>query len=426
MENIIVQHPEWSKNATIYEVNLRHYTQSGTLLEFEQHLPRLKDLGIDILWFMPIQPIGEKNRKGTLGSPYSIKDYTSVNPYFGTINDFKRVVDKIHEMGMYVLLDWVANHTAWDNWWIEKFPHFYKKDEQGEFMPPNPDWSDVLQLDYSCDELYVAMIDSMKFWITECNVDGFRCDMAHLVTTDFWLKAREELDKVKPVFMLAETEDKELLQAFDMIYNWKIYHLLNDIAAKRMYVSDLDVLLKEEVLDFPSESYQMLFTSNHDENTWNGSAIERLTFGLEACIVLTYTLDGMPLIYTGQEAGNYRRLHFFDKDVIDWRFDKLFPLYQRLNLLKKTNKALWNGEYGGEFSRIHTDLDRIIFAYSRKKEEEEVVTIINFSSNNVDFKLLYNNSIGNFRNVISYETESLSMFSYFCLKPWEYKVLERI
>jgi glycosidase len=413
--------PVWTKNLVLYEVNLRQYTAGGTFHEFADHLPRLAELGVGILWFMPVQPVGMLNRKGTLGSYYSISDYTAVDPAYGTLEEFRALVDKIHSMGMYVLLDWVANHTSWDNVLTVSQPGFYRRNEAGDVFPPFDEWSDVIGLDYTNPELRKYMIGAMQFWLKETGIDGFRCDMANLVPVDFWEEARPELDKVKPVFMLAEAEQREMLSlAFDAIYNWNFLHLMNGMAQGHRSVSDLDAMLRFEIEEFPADSYQLLFTSNHDENSWNGSEIERLHFGLEAYTVLTFTLTGMPLIYSGQEAGNYRRLNFFDKDEITWKHDKMFALFQRLNNLKKTTQALWSGPYGGGFRRLRSSSPNV-FAFLRAKDENQVVVVINFcgDSHHVEIEGLPSDS---FMDYFNGGHVKLSSGMSLDLQPWEYRI----
>lgn len=417
--------PEWSKNISLYEVNLRQFSNSGTFAEFETHLPRLKELGVGILWFMPIQPIGVRNRKGSLGSYYSIKNYTEVDPAYGTLEEFKQLVQKIHDLGMYVILDWVANHTAWDSNLTVEHPGFYTKDQSGNFTPPFPEWADVIDLNYDNEDLITYMADAMKFWITETNIDGFRCDMAHLVSTYVWETIRPELNKVKDVLMLAESENRDLLEkAFDMEYNWKLFHILNDVAKGNKNVADIDNLLQQEVIDFPEHSYQLFFTSNHDENSWNGSAIERIGVGLEPISIFTFTVHGMPLIYSGQEAGNWKRISFFDKDLIEWKEDKMYRFYSLLNNLKRRNKALWNGIYGGGFLRIKTSADYNVLAYIRKKEEQAVFVVLNLSGTEHDFSLFGNDYVGKYKNIFSKETVELQENSQLVLKPWDYRVYE--
>jgi glycosidase len=414
---------EWSKNLTIYEVNLRQYSYGGTFKEFELHLPRLKELGVGILWFMPIQPIGKKKRKGSLGSYYSLQNYVEVNSEHGTLDEFKELVKKIHEMGMFVLLDWVANHTSWDHIWTKNRPDFFTQDKNGNFKPPVAEWEDVIELNYENRELRKQMLDSMKFWLEETDIDGFRCDMAHLVVKDFWDNARQELDKIKPVFMLAESEDRNLLKmAFDMIYNWNIHHITNKIAKGTMNVYDIDDMLAHEIHDFPQNSYQMLFTSNHDENSWNGSAIQRLTYGLEVFNVLMFTLNGMPLIYSGQEAGNYRQLDFFEKDPIEWKKDKMTDFYKILIELKRQNKALWNGPYGGDFIRIHTSQGDSVFSFIRKKDKNQVVAILNFSEKEQVISSDWDFLTGEYINVFTKGKVIFTPKANLRLEPFGYRI----
>lgn len=412
---------EWSKNLAMYEVNLRQYTVGGTFHEFADHLPRLAELGVGILWFMPIQPVGKLNRKGALGSYYSISDYTVVDPAYGTLDEFRELVDRIHAMGMYVLLDWVANHTAWDNVLTVSHPEFYRRNEAGEVFPPFDEWGDVIGLDYNNPNLRKYMSAAMQFWLTETGIDGFRCDMANLVPVDFWEQARCQLDKTKPVFMLAEAEQRDMLnEAFDVIYNWNFLHLMNGMAQGQRSVADLDAMLHFEIEQFPTDSYQLLFTSNHDENSWNGSEIERLHYGLEAFTVLCFTLTGIPLIYSGQEAGNYRRLNFFDKDEITWKQDKMFALFQRLIYLKKTSPALWSGSYGGDFTRL-SSASPDVFAFSRSKENNHIVVVINFSAESKHAELAGLPS-GNFMDFFNGGHAALINGISLELQPWEYRV----
>ena len=255
-EIISVQHPEWSHNVSIYEVNTRQYTPEGTFKAFDAHIDEIKKLGIGLVWFMPINPIGEKNRKGNLGSYYSVKDYKAVNPEFGTLEDFKETVKKVHDAGMYVIIDWVANHTAWDNVWVSEHPEFYTKDSLGNFVPPVADWHDVIDLNYDNKELWKYMIDAMKYWVKECDIDGFRCDVAGMVPIDFWISARTELDKVKKVFMLAEAEGPEFHEAFDMTYSWNLLHLMNDLAQGKTSVQAIRDYFNKENNTYPAGCIQ--------------------------------------------------------------------------------------------------------------------------------------------------------------------------
>jgi cyclomaltodextrinase / maltogenic alpha-amylase / neopullulanase len=392
-------HPEWSKNATIYEVNLRQHTPEGTIAAFLPDLDRLKDLGVDILWLMPIHPIGEVNRKGgenknnyiaepgsgSLGSPYSVKDYVAVNPDYGTHEDLRALVDGAHQRGMRVILDWVANHSAFDCVWTEEHREFYLLDSVGNLQPPlGTDWWDVAQLDWDGGEdngLYAAMADAMTFWVTECDVDGFRCDVAEKVPTAFWEKARRQLEAAKPdVFMLAEAEVPEHHnRAFDMSYGWHFHHLTNQVAQGKEPVEVLRAYVKEEAERFPSDAYRMGFVTNHDENSWNGTMEERYGEAGDAMAVLAATLLDMPLIYSGQEAGMTKRLRFFEKDTVMWGNYVKADLYRTLNELHHTHEALWNGDFGGAPEVLSTSVDESVFAFQKIKGESTVVVVLNFS-----------------------------------------------
>ncbi len=380
--------PEWAKDAIIYEVNIRQHTPEGTFNAFVKDIPRLKEMGIDILWLMPIHKIGELNRKGGLGSYYSVYDYKSVNPEFGTLEDFKNLVKVAHNHGMYVLLDWVANHTSWDAVWTESNPEFYHTDEDGNFVVPVEDWEDVIHLNFDNEELREHMIDALKFWVIEANIDGYRCDVADMVPTDFWDDARRELDKIKPVFMLAEAETSEHhYHAFDMSYGWWLMHVMNGIAKGEKPVTRIDTVLTWEQNEFPADAIKMRFTTNHDENSWNGTVYERYGEGNLTFSVLCYTLPGMPLIYSGQEAGMDKRLRFFEKDTIDWSDIKYQDFYTKLNKLKKENVALWNGEYGGEIEILHSTKDSPIFAFKRFKNDNIIIVVLNLSAEKASAKI---------------------------------------
>lgn len=377
-----IKHPEWTKNATIYEVNLRQFTPEGTFKAFETHLPRLKEMGIDILWLMPIHPIGEKNRKGALGSYYSVKDYYGVNPEFGTLEEFKALVDKIHSMGMYVIIDWVANHSAWDNALVTQHPEWYAKTPEGNFRPtPWRDYDDIIEFDYAQPGLRQYMTEALTYWVKEFNIDGYRCDVASFIPTDFWENARAELDKIKPVFMLAESESMDLhKKAFDMTYAWSLWDHLHAIATKGAGLSRLtEGFLAKHVSIYPKEAYRMAFTDNHDKNSWEGNQYANFGNALEATMVFVSTFDGMPLVYSGQEAGLNRSLSFFEKDLIEWKEHPFYGMYKKLFALKYANQGLWNGAWGGEMIRIPNDKSKQVIAYAREKNGNKVVVIINLS-----------------------------------------------
>lgn len=398
-----VIHPEWSRDAVIYEVNLRQYTPTGKVADFAKELPRLKELGVDILWFMPIHPISEKNRKGELGSYYAVKDYKGFNPEYGTIDEFKAMVDQAHELGMKVILDWVPNHTGCDNAWVTEHPEWFSRNEQGEMYGPF-DWTDVYELNYDNREMRAAMVDAFKFWLTEIGVDGFRCDVAMEVPTDFWNETRPQLQAVKPyLFMLAEASVPELhIDAFNMGYNWPMKDLFSEIAATAgqytfkkegepmktfpiKHAVAIDSLLADQAANYPGDTYLMNMITNHDLNSWEGTEFDRLGNLNKAFAVLSYTLPGMPLIYTGQETGMNRAFEFFKKDEAPaWEpHNEYFTFYQTLNNLKHSNKALRAGEQGGKMLRYPTTSDDL-YIFSREAEGDKVVVMVNLGAKTAD------------------------------------------
>jgi len=433
-----VKHPQWSRSAVMYEVNVRQYTKEGTFQAFSKYLSQLKSLGVDILWFMPIHPISKLNRKGSLGSYYAVQDYLKVNPEFGTLEDFKTLVEACHDLGFKVMIDWVANHTGCDHIWTKEHPEWYVRDKKGNFKIPY-DWDDTYQLNYKKKELREAMLDALKFWVNECDIDGYRCDVAYEVPVSFWDKARKELDKIKPVFMLAEAEHPPLTnKAFDMVYNWSLKDLMQIIAKgkghKHDYVhqgdviipkgkkhaKDIDRLLKQQDDAFPTDVYQMNKVTNHDLNSWEGSEHTRFGKGLDAFVVLTYTLTGMPMIYTGQEVGYDHVFKFFDKDAIPASQlipNDTFKFYQKLNYLKHQEGALLAGIEGGEIVRYKTE-SKDTYIFEREKGGSRVMVFLNLSSNFVDLQYKKSAPEGNMVNFFNGEKESFPK----SLKPWEYKV----
>lgn len=377
--------PEWAVNATIYEVNIRQYSPEGTFRAFAEDLPRLQRMGVKILWLMPIHPIGEIERKGTLGSYYSIRDYTAINPEFGDKDDFRFLVSKAKEHGMRVIIDWVANHTAWDAVWTETNPEFYMTDEHGNFYPPVEDWSDVIQLDVHNRDMWEAMIQAKEYWVREYDIDGFRADVAYMVPLEFWIMARERLEQIKPVFMLAEAEEPELHRAFDMTYAWDYAQTIRDMGAGRAVTSDLDEALARNFERFEKKHYRMFFTTNHDENSWQGSDSDLYGANFKNFAVLSATVWGMPLIYNGQESGLDKQLEFFEKDEIEWGEYRYQDFYSTLLDLNARNQALFNGEIGGFFKKMPTDNDEHIFAYKRIGHHEQVMAILNFSASTETF-----------------------------------------
>lgn len=385
--NTSFQHPEWSKSANIYQVNLRQYSEAGDIQSFRQDLPRLKELGVDIIWLMPIHPIGEKERKGSLGSPYSVKDYYGVCPTLGTLDDFKVLVDAVHELGMYIIMDWVANHSAWDNRWVTEHPEWYLKNAQGEihsYVYDNGEeleyWDDVVGFDYTQKPLWDEMENALKYWVQEANIDGYRCDVAGLVPTPFWERVRATLDEIKPVFMLAEWSTVELHEkSFDMTYNWDFYDVMKSVVAGKPIITSFKEYLSKEVSRYPYDAYRMAFTTNHDKNSWDECDVKIFGDALKAYLALTMTFQGMPLIYNGQESGLGKKLAFFEKDTIDWKTFAFTPLIKELFFLKKNNPALWNGQYGSIPEILEASNGEVI-VFSRQKENNKVIICINFSS----------------------------------------------
>ncbi len=366
----------------IYEVNVRQFTPEGTLQAFATHLPRLRELGVDILWLMPIHPIGEEKRKGSWGSHYSVKDYRGVNPAYGSMADLRQVTAQAHALGMRVILDWVANHCAWDNPIVTLHPDWLTKDKDGKPMPPAPDWSDVVDLDFNQPAMRDYMIESMILFLREADVDGFRCDVAGLIPVDFWQQVRPRLDAVKPVFMLAEWDDPVLAGSFDMSYAWNLHRAFNAYMKGEATVARLDTLVRSEASRWPEGHLQMRFITNHDENSWNGTEDERLGPAADAFAVICHTLPGMPLLYNGQEAGLNRRLAFFEKDSIAWVDHPRRALFTSLNRLKHISPALWQQGVGPDsYRRLDTGPGAEgVWAFARPHADQALVVVVNLGA----------------------------------------------
>jgi glycosidase len=430
LEVLYDHHTEWTFNLAMYEVNIRQYTSQGTFEAFEEHLPRLKNMGAGILWFMPIQPVGVENRLGSLGSYYSVKDYRDINPEFGTMSDFKELVKKIHGNGMFVIIDWVANHTSWDNILTVTNPDFYDTDDQGNFQPPpGTNWSDVIELDYSNPALADYMIGTLKYWVRETGIDGFRFDAVDFVPSAFWTQATAALKAYKPdIFLLAEGDAaKYHTMGFDMDYCWTLHGwstgLMRRIYEGSASVSDLNNFLNSERSAYMPNKYHLYFTSNHDENSWEGTDSEQLGESVHAFATLTQTLYGMPLVYSGQEAGLDHRLAFFDKDLIPWGNYVYGDFYTKLMQLKKDNPALWNGEAGGIPDRIDTDRNDNIFAYSRTKGEDQVIVYLNLTDSISSFSVTEESAYGDFTDVFSGVEVHVNSTSVQQIAQWGYQVL---
>ncbi|UMY65229.1 MULTISPECIES: alpha-amylase family glycosyl hydrolase [unclassified Flavobacterium] len=424
-EYVQVKHPEWAQAATIYEVNVRQYTKEGTFRAFESHLPRLKKMGIDIIWLMPVHPIGVEKRKGTLGSYYSIIDFYGVNPEFGTKEDFKHLVKAVHDKGMHLIIDWVANHSSWDNPLAKEHPDWYTKTPEGHFQPtPWYDWDDVIDFDYDNAGLRKYMTDVMVYWVRDMGIDGFRCDTAGFVPVDFWDNVRARLDAIKPVFMLGEWESRDLhAKAFDMTYAWSLWDKMVAVTRDGKPVGGIVEYLAHDVSTFPRDAYRMTFTDNHDKNSWEGNPYKNFGEALDAAIVLTGTVNGMPLVYSGQEAGLDRSLAFFEKDEITWKDDPHAALFRTLFDLKHRNKALWNGKAGGVMIRIFNNKPDQVISFSRTSGNDQVISIINFSKLPAEVTLDSNYQKGSYKELFSGATVELKGDDVFSLPAWGYKVL---
>ena len=426
-------HKDWTYNQSIYEVNLRQYTSEGTFNAFATHLDRLEELGAGIFWFMPINPIGEENRLGTLGSYYAPQNYLEVNPDYGTLEDFKSLVEDMHSRGMYVILDWVANHTSWDNVLTEEHPEWYVTNNNGEFTPPpGTNWSDVIQLDHSEQGLRDYMIEALRFWVDSVGIDGYRFDAVDYVPDDFWEEAIDSLRITRPdLFLLAESNNEKYYDlGFDMTFAWDMYGfeqgLLHDIAGGTSDASDLSRYATLEKDRSATGEYRMYFTSNHDINSWEGTTTALFGDYAESFAVLTATFNGMPLIYSGQEAGLNKQLSFFDKDLIPWQDHANFELYKKLFNLKKRNKALWNNNPDNSLDRILSTNNSRVFAFIREFEEDRIFAAFNTWNTDMTVFLSGDKFVGTYGNVFIGEEIILEEGASITLPAKGYLLLELV
>ena len=419
---------DWLSNTNVYEVNVRQYTAEGTFTAFSDHLERLHDMGVKILWFMPIMPISFKNRKGSLGSYYACSNYTTINPEFGTVSDFKHLVNRAHRLGMKVIIDWVANHTGCDHHWTIDHPSFYKLDMNGNFYDAHG-WDDVIDLDYTNNQMRLKMIASMQYWIDEFNIDGFRCDMAMLTPVDFWMQARLAIDSNKPHFWLAELDPAdhiEYMAVFDTAYTWRWMNVTSHFKhAGARNIADLKSVLYHYYEIMPRLSYPAWFTSNHDENSWNGTEYEKygdMDLPLSVFSTMWY---GIPLIYSGQELPNKKRLLFFDKDEISWTSNTSLHNFYKLLLSFRNNNHLFNSDVHKEDIRIISNsVDHHILSFARTNGVSTILVFINFSEyklNDVEFDI--SGSIGIYKELFSgsdFEfSENLQRLS---IDAWGYQI----
>lgn len=425
--NATATNTNWKHNTNIYEVNLRQYTKEGTFNAFAKELPRLKDMGVQVLWFMPVTPIAKEKRKGTMGSYYACSDYTSINPEFGNIDDFKNLVKAAHDKGFKVIIDWVANHTGWDHVWTKSHPEYYLHDSATGTFHTASGMDDIIELDYKNPELRKAMIGAMKFWVRECDIDGFRCDLAAWVEVDFWQEARPQLDAVKPLFWLGEfdeLENPDYGKVFDASYSWKWMHKTKDFYQQRQPLQELVDLLKQYNA-IGDSSMRAWFTSNHDENSWNGTEYEKYGDMAKTLAVFSCTWNGVPLMYSGQELPlKDKRLEFFDKDPIPWTGKyEMHEFYKTLLNLHTTNPALRGGDAAVNTYILSTTANNEIFAYLRKNGDAEVLVILNMSpQKNLRFDVNDEHVSGIFKSAFSGVDNDFTTSKSFEMQPWEYLV----
>lgn len=410
----------WAKQSNIYEVNLRQYGPNGTFKGFTKELPRLKQMGVGILWFMPITPISVKDRKGTLGSYYAVQHYRAVNPEYGTMREWKALVKAAQALGLKVITDWVPNHSGADHYWLQTQPDFYARDSAGNAIAPF-DWTDVRKLNYDNPVLRDSMIAAMKFWITETGIDGYRCDVAGEVPTDFWKACIDSLRKVKNVFMLAEGDKPELHEAgFNATYPWHVQSILYNIYSGKATLAQLQHAIDSVEKLLPPAAMRMYFTVNHDENSWNGTEFERFGDGYKAFAVWTQTMHrSIPLIYSGQEEPNKKRLLFFEKDPIKWGKYELAPFYKTLLELRKSTPALATD---ASFKKLITGKDDAVFAFVRQKGTSKVLVVLNLSNQQQQFSINDDALNGKAGSVFSGAVQTIAQRKQFTMKPWEYIV----
>lgn len=410
--------PAWLADQTVYEVNLRQFSPEGNVAGLRKQLPRLKALGIGTLWLMPIHPIGAEGRIGGLGSPYAVKDYLAFNPELGTFAAFKELVDEAHRLGLYVILDWVAPHTALDHPWVKAHPDWYNRDANGQLKPPAPEWKDVAGLNYGSAEMRRTMIDAMAYWVRETGVDGFRCDSAEFVPLDFWIEARDTMRKIKPVFMLAEGNKPELVEhAFDAAYAWDLPVNMEGIVRGSKTATDIANYFNADARVMPRPGARFNFTTNHDKNAFEGTTREQLGDGAAAFAVLSFTAPGVPMVFNGQENGDEKRLSLFDRDPIPWRKDPAADLYASLARLKRNHPALWSGPTASPMKIADAPLKDGVLLFERQAGGDRVVVCLNLSAKPA-------------RVTLPAGTESLTLVlgkreqtkGSLTLQPWEYLV----
>ena len=422
---------DWIKDKTIYEVNLRQYTEAGSFKAFESHIPRLKEMGVEVLWFMPVTPISEKGRKGSLGSYYACSSYTKLNAEFGTEQDFLSLIQLAHKHEMKVMIDWVANHTGRQHEWMDQHPDWFSQDIDGNFTERNG-WEDVVDLNFDNQAMRAALIGAMQYWVRTFNIDGFRCDMADLVPLDFWYSARKACETIKPLFWLAECEDVAYHSVFDASYAWSWMHATTKLVNEQSGVNEIYNIL-HDYAQYPQGAYKLFFTSNHDENTWNGTEYEKYGIAAKAWAVFTFMWKGIPLIYSGQELPNHKRLAFFDKDKIEWaQQTHLGAFYKTLIELRKNYACIIKGDSFNlptsnnqvmAFLRYdHAPEKKSVMESVKESEKQIILVLLNFSHQVQKVQLEHDYLNGPFLNAFSGLSYSFNKQESFELMPGDYLV----
>lgn len=421
-----VTNAEWTRDAVLYQLNTRQFTTEGTFKAAQTQLPRLAAMGVDIIWLMPIHPIGEANRKGSLGSPYAVRDYRAVNPELGTEAEFRAFVDEAHRLGLKVILDWVANHSAYDNPLTLSHPEWYTRTPEGALTSPaGTDWSDVADFDYSQPALRQYMTESLVYWVRDFGIDGYRADVAGYVPTDFWETARAELDKVKPVFMLAEWEQRDLhARAFDATYGWGWKEAMQRLVKDGSGAGPMRGYYAGQSETWPRAAMRMVYTENHDQNSWDGVAAQIYGPAYEAAMALSFTGSGLPLIYNGQEADNDRQLKFFERDPIVWREGKHDALLRKLIALKTASPALHNGRFGAPMVEVPTSATADVYAFTRGDKGERVFAVFNLSPRARSITFTHARHHGSYTDALTGTPASFMGGETLDLPAWGYRIFQ--
>lgn len=421
---VAVQNAAWTADAVLYQLNTRQFTSEGTFKAAQKQLPRLAAMGVDIIWLMPIHPIGEVNRKGSLGSPYAVRDYRAVNPELGTEADFRAFVAEAHRLGLRVILDWVANHSAYDNPLTARHPEWFTRTPEGALTSPaGTDWSDVADFDYSQPGLRRYMTESLIYWVREFGIDGYRADVAGYVPTDFWENARAELDKVKPVFMLAEWEQRDLhARAFDATYGWGWKEAMQRLVKSGEGAGPIRGYYAGQSETWPHAAMRMVYTENHDQNSWDGVASDIYGLAYEAAIALSFVGSGLPLIYNGQEADNDRQLAFFERDPIVWKDGRHAALFARLIALKTAMPALHNGRFGAPMVEVPSSAAADVYAFTRGAAGERVFAVFNLSPRPHTVTFSHARHHGSYRDALSGEGAAFTGGETLALPAWGFRI----